>query len=94
MDKRRLTLPGTTVPFWTYTRDGIRYIEFDTSRCGPPEPMINLMHALDALKHADERVVMINMQEPLPMYPRLEKDLQWEVTQLENGDVRIEFSLR
>lgn len=33
--------------FLTYTHDDITYIEFDTSMCVPPEPMINGMIALE-----------------------------------------------
>jgi len=94
MDKRRITLPETTVPFWNYSLDGVDYYEFDTSLTQPPEPMINLMHALKLLDSKDKRVVMINMQEPTPFYPRIADEVEWEVTPLENGDVKIVFSIK
>lgn len=94
MDRKALTVPGSTVPFTSYEIEGIEYVEFDCTHCQPPEPMVNLVYALKLLDAKDKRVVMINMQEPTPFYPRIADEVAWEVTPLKNGDVRIEFSLR
>lgn len=37
---------GATVPFHEYQVGEGRVIEFDSSECGPPEPMVNAMIAL------------------------------------------------
>ncbi len=94
MDRRALEIPGTTVSFWSYRVEGIEYVEFDCTHCQMPEPMVNLVYALKLLDAKDKRVVMINMQEPTPFYPRIADEVEWEVTPLENGDVKIIFSLK
>ena len=94
MDNEQIEVPGTTVPFFTYTQEGIQFYEFDTSLCQPPEPMVNMMRGLQLLDSKMKRSVMINMQEPTLLYSRLADDFSWEVTVLENGDVKIIFSLR
>ncbi len=94
MDKKTLTVLGSTVPFTSHEIEGIEYIEFDTRLCTPPEPMVNLVCGLKLLDAKDKRVVMLNMQEPTPFYPRIADEVMWIVTPLENGDVRIVFLLR
>jgi len=46
MEKKELQVEGATVPFYEYEDSEGRVIEFDSSECGPPEPMVNAMTAL------------------------------------------------
>ncbi len=38
--KEPVKVAGSTVPFFTYQIEDTQYYEFDTSKCGPPEPMV------------------------------------------------------
>ena len=91
-EKKSLTIPGATLPFVSYEEGGVEYIEFDSSESHPPEPMVNFMKGFELIKGTDKRLVMINAQEPAPLYPRIATDLTWEVEVLESGDVKIVFS--
>jgi len=93
-EKIALEVPGASLPFVTYTQDGIEYIEFNSSASNPPEPMVNFMKGFELIKGTDKRLVMINAQEPAPLYPRIATDLTWDVEVLESGDVKIVFQNR
>ncbi len=82
---------GATVPFETYEQEGLTYYRFDTIETECPEPMMNAMHGLQLLDTMDKRLVMLNMQEPMGLYPRIAADFEWEVETLESGDLRITF---
>jgi len=90
--KTVLEVPGASLPFVTYEDNGVEYIEFDSCASNPPEPMVNFMKGFDLIKGTDKKLVMINAQEPAPLYPRIATDLTWEVEVLETGDVKIVFS--
>ena len=90
--KATLEVPGASLPFVTYEEEGVTYIEFNSSESNPPEPMVNFMKGFDLIKGTDKKLVMINAQEPAPLYPRIATDLTWEVEVLETGDVKIVFS--
>ncbi len=92
--KQPLEVSGASLPFVTYTQDGIEYIEFDASACHPPEPMVNFMKGFELIKGNDKRLVMINAQEPAPLYPRIANDLTWDVEVLESGDIKVVFQNR
>jgi len=91
-EKKSLEIPGSSLPFVTYIENGVEYIEFNSSESHPPEPMVNFMKGFDLIKGTDKKLVMINAQEPAPLYPRIATDLTWEVEVLESGDVKIVFS--
>lgn len=93
-EKVLLEVPGASLPFYTYEEEAITYLEFDSSASHPPEPMVNFMKGFDLIKGTDKRLVMINAQEPAPLYPRIATDLTWEVEVLESGDVKIVFTNR
>jgi hypothetical protein len=79
------------VDFETFEQDGLIYYRFDTIETECPEPMVNAMHGLKLLDSMNKRLVMINMQEPMGLYPRIANDFEWEVEPLDGGDVRITF---
>lgn len=91
-EKVLLEVPGASLPFYTYDEDGITYIEFDSSASHPPEPMVNVMRGFELIAGTDRRLVMINAQEPVPLYPRIADSFAWDVEVLDSGDVKIVFT--
>ncbi len=93
-EKVLLEVPGASLPFYTYEEEGITYIEFDSSASHPPEPMVNVMIGFELIAGTDKRLVMINAQEPAPLYPRIADSVTWDVEVLDSGDVKIVFTNR
>jgi len=93
-EKNVIEVPGASLEFVSYMVDGIEYIEFDSSASNPPEPMVNVMKGFELISGTQKRLVMINAQEPMPLYPRIATDFSWEVEVLDNGNVKIVFSNR
>jgi len=93
-EKQLLEVPGASLPFYTYEDGGITYIEFDSSKSDPPEPMVNVMKGFELIAGTDKRLVMINAQEPAPLYPRIADRVTWEVEVLDSGDIKIVFTNR
>ena len=48
-DAKKIEIEGATVDFYTFIQDGTTNYYFDTSECGPPEPMVNAMAGLQLL---------------------------------------------
>ncbi len=71
-DAKELIVEGQTVPFYQYKIGETTYIEFDTSECGPPEPMVNAMLALQQIKDKNTKVKMINHKKPMGLLPKIE----------------------
>ena len=89
-----LHLENATVTFSQYEHDGITYIEFDTSICVPPEPMINAMVALEQLTSSNVKVVMINHRNPVGLLAKVGEFYHIETIELENGKVKLIFSYK
>jgi hypothetical protein len=94
MEKKEIEVAGATEPFYTYTKDGITYYEFDSSMCEPPGPMVNAMSGLKLIDNKDKRLVMINHKKPMGLLPKIETDFDYEVEELEDGKVKLIFSLK
>ena len=77
-DAEELKVEGQTVPFYKYKVEDTTYIEFDTSRCGPPEPMVNAMLALQQIKEPNTKVHMINHKKPMGLLPKIEGEYDIE----------------
>ncbi|MCD6654600.1 MAG: hypothetical protein LT067_07540 [Sulfurovum sp.] len=82
---------GATVPFFKYQMGEDQIIEFDTSRCGPPEPMVN---AMIGLKMVDEhtKLLMINHKKPMGLLEKVQQNFNLEETDTEDGNVQLLFS--
>ena len=93
MEKKELKVEGATVPFYEYEDSEGRVIEFDTSECGPPEPMVN---AMTALKFIDPktRVIMINHKTPMGLLNKIEENYDIEKEDIEGGKVKLTFKYR
>ncbi|MCH9813393.1 MAG: hypothetical protein K0U47_05550 [Epsilonproteobacteria bacterium] len=92
MEKKPIEVTGATEPFLTYEEDGITYYEFDSSLCTPPAPMVNAMSGLKLIDTPDKRLIMINMKQPMGLFPKIEKDFSWRVEELEDEKVKLTFS--
>ncbi|DAB40582.1 MAG TPA: hypothetical protein CFH81_04540 [Sulfurovum sp. UBA12169] len=82
---------GATVPFFKYQMGEDQIIEFDTSRCGPPEPMVN---AMIGLKMVDEhtKLLMINHKRPMGLLEKVQQNFNLEEADTEEGNVQLLFS--
>ncbi|MBA1438699.1 MAG: DUF2249 domain-containing protein [Epsilonproteobacteria bacterium] len=86
----KIEVTGATVDFFKEVQDGLTVYQFDTSRCGPPEPMVNAMAGLQLLD-ANSKLVMINHKAPGGLFPKIEGDFDYEVSEMDDGRVKVEF---
>lgn len=84
---------GATVPFFKYEENGVTFIQFDSSKCGHPEPMLNAMIGLQTIT-VNEKLVMINSKAPMGLFPKVENEFNFELDELENGHAKVIFSKR
>ncbi len=89
----QIEVMGATVPFYTYEEEGVIVYQFDSSKSGHPEPMINAMAGLQTIKK-NEKLVMINSKAPMGLFPKIETDFNFEVQNLEDGMVKVTFTIR
>ena len=94
MTPKPLHVNNTTVPFSTYAIDEIQYIEFDTSTCIPPEPMVNAMVALELLTSNKVKIVMINHRSPVGLLAKVGAFYDIETTDLGDGKLKLIFSYK
>lgn len=88
-----IELNGATVPFYKYEEDGVVVYQFDSSKCGHPEPMINAMTGLQRIT-GNEKLVMINSKAPMGLFPKIEADFNFDVKELEDGRFKVTFTKR
>ncbi|QKF65065.1 hypothetical protein [Campylobacter corcagiensis] len=86
----KFSVDDATVDF--YKKD--KFIGFDSSKCVPPEPMVNAIIALKFLPDRARKVIMINHKFPIGLIKKIENSVNYEKTDLENGLVKLEFSLK
>jgi len=94
LNKEALEVEGATVPFFTYTLENTQYIEFDTSKCGPPDPMVNAMAGLKLLDAPNKKVVMINHKSPGGLLAKIGENYDISEEKLESGLVKLVFSYK
>jgi len=90
--KEALEVMGATVPFFTYTIEDTQYFEFDTSKCGPPDPMVNAMAGLKLIDSANKKLVMINHKFPGGLMGKIGENYTHEKEEMSDGNVKIIFS--
>ncbi|NOX15355.1 MAG: hypothetical protein GXP61_04935 [Epsilonproteobacteria bacterium] len=93
-DAKEIKVEGQTVPFFEYKINDTTYIEFDTSKCGPPEPMVNAMLAVGLIKNKDTKVIMINHKSPAGLLPKINANFNIEEGTIEDGKVKLVFSYK
>ena len=94
MTPQPLHVDNATVPFFTYTQEGTTYIEFDTSTCIPPEPMVNAMIALEKLTSPMIKVVMINHRSPVGLLAKIGSFYDIETIDLGDNKLKLIFSYK
>lgn len=88
----KIEVAGATVDFFKLEKDGESSYYFDTSKCGPPDPMVNAVCGLKLIKGTDDKLVMINHKTPGGLFSKLGDDISYETEMLEGGLVKIIFS--
>ncbi len=91
---KKIEVEGATVPFYEYKIDETTYIEFDTSRCGPPEPMVNAMLAVGLIKDKNTKVIMINHKSPAGLLPKINANFDIQERDTDDGKVKLVFSYK
>ena len=92
--KKEIEVEGATVPFYEYTIGETQYYEFDTSKCGPPEPMVNAMAGLKLIDAPNKKVVMINHKKPMGLLDKIGENYEIETEKLDDGRVKLIFSYK
>ncbi len=90
--KESIEVEGANVPFFTYVAGEDQVFEFDTSKCGSPDPMVNAMAGLKLLDTAHKKIVMINNKKPGGLLDKVGKNYHIEIDKLEDGRVKLTFS--
>ena len=91
--KEALEVEGATVPFYAYRMGETQFVEFDTSKCGPPEPMVNAMAGLK-LVNENTKLAMINHKKPGGLLNKIGENYDIESEKLEDGRVKLIFSYK
>jgi len=94
LNKEKIEVTGATVDFYKYIQDGIEYYEFDTSRCGPPEPMVNAMAGLKLIDAPNKKLVMINHKKPMGLLDKIGENFNIEDEKTDDGKVKLIFSYK
>ena len=88
---QEIEVVGATVPFYKYEENGVTFIQFDSSKASHPEPMINAMSGLQAIKD-DEKLIMLNSKPPMGPFPKIENEFDFEHETLEPGLTKVIFT--
>jgi hypothetical protein len=94
MQKEPIEVMGATVPFFTYTIEETQYYEFDTSKCGPPDPMVNAMAGLKLIDGPNKKLVMINHKKPMGLLEKISENFDIVDETLNDGRVKLVFSYK
>ncbi|MDQ1245502.1 MAG: hypothetical protein QG565_1843 [Campylobacterota bacterium] len=88
----KVDVAGATVDFFKLEKDGQSTYYFDTSKCGPPEPMVNAVSGLKLIKGTNDKLVMINHKTPGGLFAKLQDDISHEIEETPSGLVKVIFS--
>jgi len=91
LTKESIEVEGANVPFFTYTLGEDQIFEFDTSKCGPPDPMVNAMVGLQLLDD-NSQLIMINHKAPGGLFPKVEAEFNYEIGQTQDAMAKIIFT--
>ncbi|WP_297485504.1 hypothetical protein [Sulfurimonas sp.] len=91
-DAQKIEVEGATVDYYKLAKDGQSTYYFDTSKEGPPHPMVNAMAGIALLKGTNDTLVMINHKAPGGLFAKLEDDVKYVIEDLDNGLVKVVFS--
>lgn len=88
---QKIEVIGSSVEFFKSQENNTKVYHFDTSKCTPPEPMLNAMLGLQLLDE-NSKLIMTNHRSPMGLFPKIEKDFNYEITELEDGNVQVVFT--
>ncbi|MDD5156700.1 hypothetical protein [Sulfurimonas sp.] len=91
-DALKIEVVGATVDFFKLEKDGQSTYYFDTSKCGPPDPMVNAVCGLKLIGGTSDKLVMINHKAPGGLLAKLGDDISHEMQNTEDGLVKVTFS--
>jgi hypothetical protein len=91
-EAQKIEVEGATVDFYKLAQDGVSTYYFDTSKEGPPHPMVNAMAGLALIKGTQDTLVMINHKAPGGLFAKLEDDVKHFTEDLDDGLVKVVFS--
>jgi len=94
IEKKEIEVMGSTVPFFTYTIEETQYFEFDTSKCGPPDPMVNAMAGLKLIDNSNKKLVMLNHKFPGGLIGKIGENYDHTKEDIEGGLVKVVFSYK
>jgi hypothetical protein len=94
IEKKEIEVLGASVPFFTYTIGETQYFEFDTSKCGPPDPMVNAMAGLKLIDAPNKELIMINHKKPAGLLDKIGANFNNNTEKLDDGRVKIVFSYK
>ena len=94
LQKEKIEVAGATVDFYKYYEDGTEVYEFDTSRCGPPEPMVNAMAGLKLIDGPDKKLVMINHKKPMGLLDKIGQNYNITDEAMDDGRVKLVFTYK
>ncbi|NKQ41280.1 MAG: hypothetical protein HF962_06895 [Sulfurovum sp.] len=92
--KELLEVEGATVPFFTYQEGETQVYEFDTSECGPPEPMVNAMCGLALIDAPNKRLDMLNHKKPMGLLEKIGQNFNISDEELDGGKFKISFEYK
>ena len=73
-DAEQIQAMGSSVDFFKTIENGLSTYYFDTSKSGPPAPMVNAMAGLQLLDE-NSKLVMINHKNPGGLFPKIQAGL-------------------
>ena len=91
-EAEKIEVEGANVDFYKLAKDGESTYYFDTSKTGPPHPMVNAMSGLKLIKNTNDKLVMINHKAPGGLFDKLDVDVKHEVEDIEGGLVKVTFT--
>ncbi len=89
---KKIETQGATVDFFELAEDGVSTYYFDTSKEGPPSPMVNAMCGLKLIKNTNNILVMINHKAPGGLFAKLGADVGHTTEEMDNGLVKVTFT--
>ncbi|MRI83845.1 MAG: hypothetical protein C6I00_05420 [Nitratiruptor sp.] len=93
-DAQVVPVEGASVEFKKFTQDGTTYYAFDTSRCGPPEPMVNAMAGLKLVTDPNTKLIMINHKMPMGLLNKIGDNYEILKEELPDGRVMLIFGYK
>lgn len=90
----KIIVDGSTVDFYTFIQDDNTYFAFDTSRCGPPEPMVNAVVGLKLVDAPNKRLLMINHKMPMGLFDKIGEDFDIVSRTREDGLAEVIFGFK